>query len=144
VLSAPTLAPILELQAGVTDDGSDAHAVTPRQALAGHSPDPVGVRLDTLIVGVRRQCVAAVIDEIQCPLPLAVTQLTERPGAADFREQFVRPKATAQGHADQMLDQHVQAQARRAARFDMAGGQGRPGGGSLHQLQAMGGHQGDA
>ncbi|MNE17326.1 hypothetical protein D3C80_1103020 [compost metagenome] len=140
--AATALAPVLELQAGVADDGADAHAVPACQALAGNPPNAVGLGLDTLVVGVGAERVAAVADEVQRPLPLAVAQRAKGPGAAHFVEQMIGPKAAAQGHADQVLHQHIHAQAWRTSGLDLPGKQRLSGRRRLHQLQAVGGHQG--
>ncbi|MNC47236.1 hypothetical protein D3C75_962870 [compost metagenome] len=81
---AAALAPVFQLQVGIADDGADAHAVPPRQALAGHPPDPDGMGLDTLVIRVGAERVAAVADKVQRPLPLAVAQRAKGPGAAYF------------------------------------------------------------
>ncbi|MNH00757.1 hypothetical protein D3C79_599580 [compost metagenome] len=86
MLAAAAFAPIFELQVGVADDGADAHAVAPRQALADDPPYAIAVGLDALVIGVGTERAAAVADEVQCPLPLAVAQIAKSPGATYLGE----------------------------------------------------------
>ncbi|MNO96268.1 hypothetical protein D3C76_879320 [compost metagenome] len=66
-----------------------------RQAFAGNPVNAVGMALDPLVVRVGAERAAAMADEIQRPLPLAVAQLTEGPGAAHLFEQRFGAKAAA-------------------------------------------------
>ncbi|MNN39500.1 hypothetical protein D3C81_1535390 [compost metagenome] len=51
-LAPATLGPIFKLQVGIADDGADAHAMAPRQALAGHPVPAIGLAFDALVVRV--------------------------------------------------------------------------------------------
>ncbi|MNO85550.1 hypothetical protein D3C76_769230 [compost metagenome] len=46
--------------------------------------------------------------ESQGPAPVRQGEITISPGCAYFIKQFIGHKPTAQGHADKMLDQHIQ------------------------------------
>ncbi|MNG81617.1 hypothetical protein D3C79_402700 [compost metagenome] len=101
------------------------------------------MRFDPLVVRVGAERATAVADKVQRPLPLTVAQLVEGPGTANLRQQLCGSKAAAQGHADQVLDQHIQAQARRTPGFDVPRSQSLARRRCFHQLQAVRRHQGD-
>ncbi|MNR34647.1 hypothetical protein D3C85_1524370 [compost metagenome] len=50
--------------------------------------------------------------ESQGPGPVRHAEIAISPGCADLIKQLIGHKPTAQGHADQVLYQHVHAQAR--------------------------------
>ena len=64
--------------------------------------------VDPAIIRVGRQRHPAMAYERQRPGPVCRCQVTISPGTTDFCVQVFRNKATAKGHADQMLDQHIQ------------------------------------
>ncbi len=85
----------------------------------------------------------AMAHEGQRPLPVLVGQLPIGPGLAHLGIKFIRAEAAAQGHAHQVLHQHVERAMRCAAGLDATLGDGHLGGGGFHYLYAVGGHQGD-
>src|SRR5690606_30993301 len=50
LLAAAALAPELQLNARIADDGADAHAMSPRQPRIRYTPDAKLVRLDPAII----------------------------------------------------------------------------------------------
>ena len=133
--------PEFHRQAGIADDGADAHAMAQRHAFARHFPQAAFVRLDALIIRVGRQRMAAVAHERQRPLPLVVVQLAIGPGLAHFGEEFFGAETATQRHADQMLHQHIQRSLRGAAGLDPAFGDRHLRRGGFDHFQAVGGHQ---
>jgi len=137
-------ADILHRHAGVTDDGADIRAVTPRQPRIGHAPHARFVRHGTAVVGIDRQRGSALRDEGQAPVPVFLRQLRVGRRAAHLGQQFGGHKATAQRNRDQVLHQHIEWLRGRCARLNMPGGNRRAGGSALDHLQAVRGHQRDA
>ncbi len=84
---------------------------------------------------------ATVANKRQRPLPLLVAEVVVSPGAAYFVQQFIGQEATAQGDADQVLDQHVQRLVWGFAGLDHPGFDGVMGSSGFDQLQAVGRHQ---
>ena len=113
-------AQVLHHHASVAHDGANVHAVAPRQPRVGHAPHAVFVGHHAAVVGVRGQRGAALAHKVQTPLPSVVGQVGVSGGAADFGQQCVGHKATAQGHCHQVLHQHIERLLWRVARFDVA------------------------
>ena len=113
-------AQVLHHHARVAHDGANVHAVAPRQPRVGHAPHAVFVGHHATVVGVRGERGAALTHKVQTPLPSVVGQVGVSGGAADFGQQCVGHKATAQGHGHQVLHQHIQRLLWRVARFDVA------------------------
>ena len=134
----------LHLHARVAHDGADVAAVAPRQPCIGHAPHAVFVRHHAMEVGVVGQRCAALAHKLQRPLPLVVGQGGVGWGAAHLGQQGIGHKTAAQGDGHQVLYQHIQRRAGRVAVFNAAFGQRLAGSGSLHQFQAVRGHQRDA
>ena len=82
--------------------------------------------------------------EVQRPLEGLARQLAVAPGAAQFAVQRLGLEAAAQGHAHQVLHQHVQRRVGGFARFHPSGQRGAARGHRLHQLQRVRRHQRDA
>ncbi|KWT97976.1 nitrate reductase molybdenum cofactor assembly chaperone [Variovorax sp. WDL1] len=140
----PGAAQVLHGHAGVADDGADVHAVPARQARIGHAPDALGVGHRASVVGVGRQRGPALRHEVQAPLPALARQPGIRDGGAHLRIEIVRHEAAAERDRDQVLHQHVQRLRRRSALLDAALRHGVARGGTLHDLDAVRGHERDA
>ena len=87
-----------------------------------------------VVVGVMRQRLAALHDEVEHGLPGAGVQLGKGMRGADFGKQRIGVETTAQGQGHAMLREHVERKARRGPRFDLARLQRLARGGVFDQL----------
>lgn len=104
----PATAQELHAHAAIAADGADRQAVPQRLAAIVHAVAAIGIAHDLVEIGVLRQRLPTLHDEVQHGPPLFIAQRGEGMGATHLRQQRITVKAASEGAADRMLCQHVQ------------------------------------
>ncbi|MNF95025.1 hypothetical protein D3C84_777620 [compost metagenome] len=116
--------------------------MAPGQSRIGYTPDALIIRFNPAVIRVGCQGKPAMAYESQGPGPVRHAEIAISPGCADLIKQLIGHKPTAQGHADQVLDQHIQGFMGGVSRFDPALRYCILCRRGFDQLQAVGRHQG--
>ena len=85
----------------------------------------------------------AMTHEGQRPLPVVFCKFAIGPGLAYFGEQFVGPESPAEGHADEVLHEHIEGTMRGAPGFNAAFGDGHLRCCGFHYFETVRRHQRD-
>ena len=102
-------------------------------------PDPAAHQL--AVAGIGPQTLAAMLQKLQAPLPVRLAQIPEAPGAVHRHQLAFGIKARSAGQAGEVLQQHIEGQLGRPARFHQPLRQAPAHGAHLQQLEGVGGHE---
>ena len=124
----------------VGGDGADVQAMHPGDRLFLYQQAAV-FALELAVARIGAEAVAAVLEEAQAPLPVAIAELAVAPGAADRCQCLGRFESRAAGQAGEVLEQHVDRGVWLPPFLHQASGQAAPQGAELQQFEGMGGHE---
>ena len=87
-------------------DGADVQAMHSGDRLFLHQIE-IALALELAVARIGTKAVAAVLEEAQAPLPVAIAELAVAPGGADRCQGLGRFESRAAGQAGEVLQQHV-------------------------------------
>jgi len=130
---------IADLHGRITGDGADAHAVPGGLASVSDTEQALGIAGDPMEVRIGLENWSAAGDEGQCPVPGLLGEIRKRVSGADFLQGRRRFEPAPRGQRDQMLGEHIQAQAQGPSGLHVAIRPGPAGRCDFHQFQRVAG-----